>query len=340
MIVVAILVVVGLWSVLSPPPPSEWFSDRGSDSKPAQVETPANPLPVDSSVVADDSGPSFDVVRVTRGGTGIIAGRADPGAEVEILVDGQTLGRVQADNRGEWVLIFDTPIKPGGAEISLVSRLGKQNPKQSKDIVVVVVPEQQDTAFAESGEGVIALKVPRDGQGLSTVLQRPAAYTDFGSGLFIDTADYDAAGRATFAGRGAQRAELRLYLDNKYLDLVTVGDDGRWVYAPKDPIAAGDRILRIDQVVAEGKVLLRIEVPFNRAKPLDGSKTSGSIEVLQGNHLWQIARNLYGAGFQYTLIFSANKQQIKDPNLIYPGQVFELPGENLTNADPGQDVDP
>jgi len=50
--------------------------------------------------------------------------------------------------------------------------------------------------------------------------------------------------------------------------------------------------------------------------------------VQPGNSLWRIARRLYGTGFGYTQIFEANKNRIADPDLIYPGQVFEVPNVN------------
>ena len=46
---------------------------------------------------------------------------------------------------------------------------------------------------------------------------------------------------------------------------------------------------------------------------------------MPGNTLWQIARQLYGTGVRYTLIFRENSEQIQDPDLIYPGQMFRLP---------------
>ena len=52
----------------------------------------------------------------------------------------------------------------------------------------------------------------------------------------------------------------------------------------------------------------------------------GQVVVVQpGNSLWRIARRVYGEGVQYTIIYSANKQQIGNPDLIYPGQVFQVP---------------
>ena len=52
------------------------------------------------------------------------------------------------------------------------------------------------------------------------------------------------------------------------------------------------------------------------------------IIVQPGNSLWRLARRSYGSGFQYAVIFEANRDQIKDPDLIYPGQVFTMPVTN------------
>jgi len=49
--------------------------------------------------------------------------------------------------------------------------------------------------------------------------------------------------------------------------------------------------------------------------------------VSRGDSLWRISRRVYGAGVRYTVIFDANQEQIRDPNLIFPGQIFVLPGE-------------
>lgn len=47
--------------------------------------------------------------------------------------------------------------------------------------------------------------------------------------------------------------------------------------------------------------------------------------VKSGDTLWAIAKKYYGDGSKYTKIFEANKDKIKNPNLIYVGQVFKIP---------------
>ena len=50
------------------------------------------------------------------------------------------------------------------------------------------------------------------------------------------------------------------------------------------------------------------------------------VVIQPGNNLWNISRVIYGKGVAYTTIFQANKDQIKNPHRIYPGQIFSTPG--------------
>jgi peptidoglycan hydrolase CwlO-like protein len=52
-----------------------------------------------------------------------------------------------------------------------------------------------------------------------------------------------------------------------------------------------------------------------------------SYKVVKGDHLWGIARKKehYGNGFAWPVIYKANRDKIKNPDLIYPDQVFSIP---------------
>jgi LysM repeat protein len=54
-------------------------------------------------------------------------------------------------------------------------------------------------------------------------------------------------------------------------------------------------------------------------------KQNKTYTVVRGDCLWNIAKKFYGNGSQYTKIYNANKDKIKSPNLIYPGQVLTIP---------------
>ena len=60
----------------------------------------------------------------------------------------------------------------------------------------------------------------------------------------------------------------------------------------------------------------------------------GRIIVQRGQNLWRIARQSYGAGPRYTVIYEANREQITDPGRIYPGQVFSMPSMPGTATTP------
>jgi nucleoid-associated protein YgaU len=49
------------------------------------------------------------------------------------------------------------------------------------------------------------------------------------------------------------------------------------------------------------------------------------VTVQPGLTLWEIARDNFGDGVMYVQVFEANRDKIKDPDLIYPGQVFVMP---------------
>ncbi|WP_286964034.1 LysM peptidoglycan-binding domain-containing protein [Methylobacterium sp.] len=53
---------------------------------------------------------------------------------------------------------------------------------------------------------------------------------------------------------------------------------------------------------------------------------------MRGDNLWTISRRTYGEGERYTLIFDANQDQVRDPDLIYPGQVLVLPDKDVVDA--------
>ena len=58
-------------------------------------------------------------------------------------------------------------------------------------------------------------------------------------------------------------------------------------------------------------------------------RTGSSVIIRRGDNLWRVARRNYGAGIRYTTIFEANRDQVRNPDLIYPGQVLKVPeGEN------------
>ncbi|MGR3435181.1 MAG: LysM peptidoglycan-binding domain-containing protein [Shimia sp.] len=170
-----------------------------------------------------------------------------------------------------------------------------------------------------------------DADGLR-VLQGP----EVTSNVALDTITYDDTGDVALGGRGAGAGFVRVYIDDQPVTTSRIGADGAWRTALPD-VDTGVYTLRIDEVTPEGDVASRIETPFLREDPeavvalAEGSDaTTGPIEealltVQPGATLWAIARDRYGEGQLYVKLFEANRDRIRDPDLIYPGQVFDIP---------------
>jgi len=278
-----------------------------TEATPAAPETPA-PAPVE---------PSFDVVRVDRDGRLVAAGRAEPGARVRLLDDGVVVAATPADSRGEWVMVPDDALAPGDRQLSLEAELADGTVVASSQSVAVSVPE--DTQM----EALVVMQSPDEP---SRVLQGPGVVSQGGT-LTLDIIDYADDGTVIFSGQAPAPAAVRVYVDNAPVGEAMADAQGRWHVTATRPIAPGVHEVRIDQVDAQGQVVARLEAPFERASTAEvaTAKAKGTVVIQPGNNLWTIAQQLYGSGFKYTVIYQANQSQIRDPDLIYPGQVFETP---------------
>jgi nucleoid-associated protein YgaU len=143
--------------------------------------------------------------------------------------------------------------------------------------------------------------------------------------LSLDTIDYTQDGRAMLSGHTLPDSDLLLYLDNGSLGAAKADGSGRWTFVPEQKSPVGDHQIRVDMVDGAGKVQARVQVPFAQPDFTTVSLKDDSVIVQPGNSLWRIARRTYGDGVQFTVIYEANKDRIGDPDLIYPGQIFELP---------------
>jgi len=223
--------------------------------------------------VTDESLPVFDIARVEQTGDAVIAGRAAPGAIVELLRNGERHDRVVADPSGQFVMV--PPRLPSGDyELTLRSRLPDGTLATSKQGVVVALAE------AESSSGV----------------NRSRAEVPFN---FPETA-----------------ATNRLSLDR-----AARSSQARLLSQPPLHIAK-----RQDVAVSE------LPRATAAARLLDGGSSSPVVEpkiatkiVSRGDSLWRISSITYGAGTRYAAIYKANRERIRDPNRIYPGQIFILP---------------
>lgn len=95
---------------------------------------------------------------------------------------------------------------------------------------------------------------------------------------------------------------------------------------PAEPATNQDAAKTDSEVAAAGEDAVAnatVNPQITDASPLPPKE--GRVVIQPGNNLWRISRVLYGSGEKYTLLYKANKDQIRDPDMIFPGQIFMTP---------------
>ncbi len=305
--------------------------------------------PAAGASVGADGGPSFDVVRIEPNGDAVVAGRAAPGATVELLRNGELHDKVVADQSGEFAMV-PRPLPPGTYDLTLRARRSDGTQVTSKQSVAVVLqPRSNDRPM-------VALMTPDKP---TKVLSQPAA-PGRSEKVAVEAVDVEPSGKLHVSGRAQPGAPVRLYLNDSFVTEVTAGADGHLAVTVNQGVAPGSYRVRLDEVEAgSGKVSARAEVPFNvpdtvhtasisaqpatsdhpasgptqvaTAGPQAGSPSAvvvpkiTTVTVSRGDSLWRISNRTLGSGTRYATIYKANQKQIRNPNLIYPGQVFVMP---------------
>ncbi len=327
----------GSTATVPPATPNQASTAPGAPASGAPAPTgtaPAGSAPTASARTATAPGatptgrgsipPSFDIVRIDPAGSAVIAGRAAPGAEVTVLSDGTAIGRATVDDQGAWALTLDVPLPAGPHALTLQERTTAGQLLASEGSVLMSVPERGP---APPLPPLAVLTAP---QQAPRVLQGPPGEGTAKPGhLGLGALDYDTQGKLQMSGTAKPDTTVRLYSDNHPIGEARTDKSGRWTLVPGtgpgSEIAEGTHQLRLDQVGPNGKVTARVELPFRREVVPPGELGEGRVIVQPGNSLWRIAYRAYGHGVRYTVIFQANRNQIRNPNLIYPGQVFTVP---------------
>ncbi|MFO1186582.1 MAG: hypothetical protein U1E87_03480 [Alphaproteobacteria bacterium] len=252
--------------------------------------------------------------RVGASGEAVLSGHGEPGSRVSAILSGEALGASIVSDRGEWSIVIDRPLNTGPLEITLKADR-EAGAVRSEDAIVL--------DFAGPGITPIALNM-RFGQP-SRFLQRPDDLP--AAALSVDSADYDTAGGFSISGHAAPGSAVRIYLDNQPVGDAAVDAGGGWVFRPK-AITPGAYTMRVDQLGLKALVVQRLEVPFERLDAAAVTQTmlgdDDTLAVQPGENLWRIACASPGLGFQYAVLYRSREEQARDPNLVYPGQVFEV----------------
>lgn len=322
-------------------------------------DTPVTPLP--------PAGPTFDTFRVDPDGAMVIAGRAEAGQTIDIILANEALERVIADTNGNFVALpiagpSDQPRRlflladPDGAAIPSETSYIVAPIAPPAVVAAVSVPDvtDEDAAvnLAESLTTPEALQAPPVPVAPAIALAPTAAPTvlqadadgvrivqdgsrDGAGNVALDAITYDPEGEVQLSGRATGDGAVQIYIDNQPVTTSSVTAGGDWqIELPQ--IDTGIYTLRIDEVDIDGAVVSRLETPFKReerqevaavlAEETNADGFEVAVKTVQpGATLWAIAEENLGSGIFYVAIFEANNDLIRDPDLIYPGQIFRIP---------------
>ncbi|WP_158617234.1 LysM peptidoglycan-binding domain-containing protein [Falsigemmobacter faecalis] len=308
--------------------------------------------------------PQIDTFSHGRDGSAVLAGRAPGSTRVDLLLGEDVLATAAPDQQGRFALLFDLAPSAQARSLILRAEAQDGRASLSAELLVAPAPAEALLAAAPGGAIPPAENAPPEGSSAvqtaagaepavpavpaQTAAQEapagpPTAPTSLlvsdsgiavlrgplAEGLSIDAIAYGAAGTVEVSGHSQPETGVRIYLDNeKHLDVKT---DARGAWSADLPeVPPGLYTLRADQTAADGRVMARAETPFLRENPDSLPKAaveerSGVITVQPGFTLWGIARESFGDGLHYVKVFEANRDQIRNPDLIYPGQIFSLP---------------
>ncbi|NIZ61298.1 peptigoglycan-binding protein LysM [Sedimentitalea sp. CY04] len=200
-----------------------------------------------------------------------------------------------------------------------------------------VAQPMTETAPEPEASPVAMAVLKSDSEGVELVQPATPVAPELLGKVSLDIISYSGEGDVQLAGRAGPGTLVRVYLDNSPVADIQSAKDGSWKGLLSD-IAPGIYTLRLDELDTEGKVLSRLETPFKRESPevlqppaapedspAEATPPIRAVTVQKGDTLWAISRERYGDGLLYVRVFEANQEAIRDPDLIYPGQIFSIP---------------
>ena len=302
--------------------PSKQEANETSD-KPKQKE---HSKQENKEVLEQVDSVSVDVFRVDEFGNIISAGKVSKEAKIEILADNKKIiGADKTEADGSFVIFGKVQSTGLVQTVKIRGKIedeGEEKIVDSADLFFVLPQVEKNNEKEENKIEKKPLIVRDDGNDLKILAPIQVSSVD---SITLDTISYTQDSSTELAGRARLDNTIRIYLNNKLEGEVKVNESGAWKTTLSD-IQAGVYTLRLDELNDNGTVEGRLELPFKKEdEALIQAMGEGSITVQPGNSLWRIARKYYGKGIQYVEIFERNSHLIKDPDLIYPGQVFSLP---------------
>ena len=317
---------------LDPAPAAGQQTEREGQKEVEAPAPPAEPAAPEADTVHGDAHEGgIDQARVRPDGSAVVAGRAPPGSRVDLLKGGAAVGSARADDKGDWVIVPGTPLEPGShllhAEITPPGeekRVGglalviEFSGKDDDSLLVALLPYTEEELALGTAPRV--LQAPDAGA-------RRAAAADAGPPA-VNIRSIQAlqqGGRLQVAGDARGGTAVTLGINGATAPAVAVSDGAYAADQGLDPGAGRMRIV-VTLMDQGGRAVASAKISLKRSEVEQALGGEGLAVVQKGDALWRIAYRTYGRGLRYVDIYRRNSGNISNPDLIYPDQVFVLPG--------------
>ena len=279
--------------------------------------------------------PEIDIIKVSPDGSFVIAGKGQPNSNINILNKGDLIDSSIVDSDGNWVVVSKENLKTGDNLISidqinkngLVHRheqlfITKIDEHKKDQPLVISVPNK-------NGENISIIQQPSEKQKIYKVENELGIQKKVKSNkkIFnVKTIFFNENGFVSIKGKVNFGKKIEIYINKKIMETIKI-ENSKWQYNSDKIIDFGLHDLLVVLKSDKDKILDKITLPFMRVEMPYNDVPENFILIKPGDMLWTIAYRLYGDPFKYIQIFEENKDQITNPDLIFPGQLFSIPLE-------------
>ena len=243
--------------------------------------------------------PEIDIIKVSPDGSFVIAGKGQPNSNINILDKGNVIESTTVDSDGNWVVVSKENLKTGDNLISIDQINNNGLVLRHKQLFITKIDEHKK-------DQPLVISVPnKNGENIS-IIQQPLEKQK------IYKVENDL---------GIQK---KIKSNKKIMEIIKI-KNSKWQYNSDIIFDFGLHDLLVVLKSDKDEILDRITLPFMRVEMPSNDVPENFILIKPGDMLWTIAYRLYGDPFKYIQIFEENKDQITNPDLIFPGQLFSIP---------------
>ena len=258
---------------------------------------------------------TFDIVRISKTGDIVMAGKSEPNEAIELLDGEEIIAEVISDENGEWIWVSELPIKSGIKKFKLQYKNSFNTSSISDQTVIVLVDNKSNS-------------IPKVARVFNSDVEDVDMFNlkKINDAITLDFLSFSPSGLIIISGRTNSNTEIEIFKSTKVLGKTKSNENGVWKFIIKKNDYSNEEISIKTKINGETLTLTYDQAEIQkRFKKTNFEFYDDRIIVQKGNSLWRIARKTLGGGVFYTEIYKNNLTKIKNPNLIYPGQVFNIP---------------